>query len=315
MTKYSRSPIVVVPIGDLHVGSSVALCPLHGVRLEDGGTYMPNDAQRWLWARWSDLLSRVRELRKRRCHVVLISMGEFIDGRHHETTQLLSQSPEIQAAAAIDVMQPLATLANELYVLRGTEAHSGKGAASDFAIGRELGARQDPSTGMHAFYHLLLDVAGVQFDAAHHIGGGGDDPRLYGSAIRRETAAMLLERPETNIVLRGHVHRFADTGQAYPTAWGAVIPAWQLKTAFTHRVTRREYFSVGTWLIEIHKNKQWEIERLMWTVPMPQKMMSAASTLQSSSASQTATPKKQGATTNSPRHSSPNRKDGPTKKR
>lgn len=296
---YARSPIVVVPVGDLHVGSSVALCPPGGVQLEDGGHYLPNDAQKWLHARWSDMLARIRDLRKRRFHVIVVSLGEFIDGRHHETTQLLSQTPEIQAAAALDVMQPLAALANELYVLRGTEAHSGKGAAADFAIGRELGARRDPSTGMHAFYHLLLDVAGVHLDVAHHIGGGGDDARIYGNAIRRETAAMLMERPDTHIVLRGHVHRFADTGLAFPTAWGAVVPAWQLKTAFTHRVTRREYFSVGTWLVHIN-NKQWETERLMWSVPTPQRIVSQLSTSPVSSKSQSSTRSRKGEQTNSP---------------
>lgn len=315
MTRYARSPVVVVPIGDLHVGSSVALCPLRGVQLEDGGRYTPNDAQRWLWARWLDLVARVRELRRRRYHVVVVSLGEFVDGRHHETTQLLSQSPEIQAAAALDVMHPLMTLAHELYVVRGTEAHSGKGAASDFAIGRELGARADPSTGQHAWYHLLLTVAGVHFDVAHHVGGGGDDPRLYGGAIRRETAAILMERPDTQIVLRGHVHRFADTGDAYPTAWGAVVPAWQLKTAFTHRVTRREYFSVGTWLIEIHREGEWQRERLMWTVPMPERIVSSALTSRAYSKSQIDTPATGRPKASSPRRGSRSKKAGPTNER
>lgn len=298
MGTYARAPIVVVPVGDLHVGSSVALCPIDGVQLEDGGRYLPNDAQRWLHERWQEKLSVIRDLRKRRYHVVVVSLGEFIDGRHHETTQLLSQTPEIQASAALDLMQPLAALAHELYVLRGTEAHSGKGAASDMAIGRELGARRDPSTGMHAFYHLLLDVAGVNFDVAHHVSGSSDDARIYGNAIRRETAAMLMERPDTHVVLRGHVHRFADTGHAFVHAWGAVVPAWQLKTAFTHRITRREFFSVGTWLIHI-KDKQWETEKLMWSVPAPNRIVSSASTLRGSSSSSMDTPPKQKKQTNS----------------
>ena len=313
MTRYARSPVVVVPVGDLHVGSSVALCPAQGVVLEDGGRYTPNEAQRWLWDRWLDLVARVRELRRRRYHVVLVSLGEFIDGRHHESTQLLSQAPEIQAAAALDVLQPMVALAHEIYVVRGTEAHSGKGAASDYSIGREIGARRDPSTGMAAWYHLLLDVAGVHFDVAHHVGGGGDDPRLYGGAIRRETAAMLMERPDTHIVLRGHVHRFADTGYAFPTAWGAVVPAWQLKTAFTHRVTRREYFSVGTWLIELHREGQWQKTKLMWSVPEAPRIVSSASTLRGSSQSLTNTPAIGRTKTNSRPPGSPKRKAGPTK--
>jgi len=266
-SKYARSPIVVVPIGDLHVGSSVAICHPDGIVLEDGGRYEPNAAQVWLWQRYNAILDRVRELRKRRVHVVTVFMGEFVDGRHHETTQLASQAPEIQAAAAIDVFQPLANLSHELFVMRGTEAHSGHGAASDYAIGRELGATRDPHTRQAAHYKLRLDVGGVVFDVAHHVGGGGDDVRLYGNAIKRETAAMLFEQPDINIVLRGHVHRYADTGETFGLArWGMVVPAWQLKTAFTHRVTRRESFTVGTNLIHIEAGA-WSRERLMWDVP------------------------------------------------
>lgn len=265
-TKYARSPIVVVPIGDLHVGSSVALCHPDGIVLEDGGRYMPNAAQVWLWRQYDAILDRVRELRKRRVHVVTIFMGEFVDGRHHETTQLASQAPEIQAAAAIDVVQPLATMSHELYVMRGTDAHSGHGAASDYAIGRELGAVRD-MTGQAAYYELRLNVGGVVLDVAHHISGGGDDVRLYGNAIKRETAAMLLEDPDINIVLRGHVHRYADTGETFGLSrWGMVTPAWQLKTSFTHRVTRRREFIVGTHLIHVESGA-WSRERLMWQVP------------------------------------------------
>lgn len=263
----AKPSVVVVPVGDLHVGSSVALCPKDGVRLEDGGMYLPNMSQKWLHERWQELVDQVKTFKRRRKHIIVIFLGEFIDGRHHETTQLLSQSPEIQATAAVETFLPMANLANELYVLRGTEAHSGKGAASDFSIGRELGAVRDPSTGQSAWYKLRLDVLGTHFDVAHHISAGGDDIRSYGNAIRREMAAMLMERPHTNIVLRGHVHKYSDTGDAFgPKKWGAVIPAWQMQTSFVHRITRREFAMVGTTLLQVTSNG-WTRTGMFWDVP------------------------------------------------
>lgn len=272
----SRAPIVVIPIGDLHVGSSVALCHEDGVALEDGGHYMPNAAQLWLWDKWTQIVKRAEAERKRGAHIVGIFMGEFVDGRHHETTQLASQSPEIQAAAAVEVFGSFANACHELYVMRGTDAHSGHGAASDFALGRQFGARVDPATGQHAFYHLRLDVAGVNFDVAHHVTLGGDDVRLYGNAIKRETAAMAMEWPQVDIVLRGHVHRYQDTGEAFGLRrWGFTVPAWQLKTAFTHRISRREAFTVGTNLIRIQSG-EWSRERLTWDVPQVPVMQAKA---------------------------------------
>lgn len=253
----------------MHVGSSVALVHKEGAALEDGGRYTPNAAQLWMWDKWCRLVDIVRSLRKQRAHIVVVWMGEFIDGRHHETTQLLSQAPEIQACAALDVVMPLASLANESYVMRGTEAHSGKGAASDYSIGREIGARKDPETGMHAFYQLSLMCNDVLFDIAHHVSSGGDDARLYGNAIRRETANMRFENPRVNVVLRGHVHRYSDTGDAFgDNLWGAVIPAWQLKTAFTHRVTRRRLYDVGTTLITCEQGF-FQRQRIAWQLPQP----------------------------------------------
>jgi len=269
MTRTNKKAIVV-PIGDLHVGSSVALCPPSGVRLEDGGLYLPNNAQKWLHEKWMELVVILKSHKRRGDHIVVVFLGEFIDGRHHESTQLLAQAPEIQASAAIETFLPISTLADELYVLRGTEAHSGKGSASDYSIGRELGAIADPSTGQCAWYKLRLNVLGTVIDAAHHVSGGGDDIRSYGSAIRRETAAMLLERPETNIVLRGHVHKYSDTGDAFGFhRWGAVIPAWQLQTAFVHRITRRESMLVGTTMLHITP-EGFSRHPVWWQVPQAQ---------------------------------------------
>ena len=45
-------PTVVACVGDLHAGSTLGLCPLDGVEVDDGGRYSPNASQRQLWAWW-----------------------------------------------------------------------------------------------------------------------------------------------------------------------------------------------------------------------------------------------------------------------
>jgi hypothetical protein len=44
---------LLVLTGDLHVNSTVALCP-PTVELDDGGTYHHSRTQAWIWNRWID---------------------------------------------------------------------------------------------------------------------------------------------------------------------------------------------------------------------------------------------------------------------
>lgn len=257
---------LVVAFSDLHVGSTVALCPPGGILLEDGGRYMPNRAQEWLWSRWKDFWALIRAERRKR-PVVGIMNGEFVDGRHHDSTQLASASPEIMASAALEVMEPAMPALSVLYVTRGTEAHSGHGAASDYAIGRELGAVRDPATGMSAAYQWRIDVGGVTFDAAHHVGGGAR-VSTRGNGVRAELVDMLAAGDAPDVLIRSHVHNYADTGRNFWPRQGFVTPAWQLKTAYGHRVTRLRQQTVGGVLVEVENGKALPIRPIMYNVPI-----------------------------------------------
>lgn len=57
----TKRPHVWAVVSDLHVNSTVGLCPASGVRLDDGGTYMPSNSQVWLWERWLETWSIVVE--------------------------------------------------------------------------------------------------------------------------------------------------------------------------------------------------------------------------------------------------------------
>jgi hypothetical protein len=47
-------PVILAVVSDLHLNSTVALCPPEGVTLDDGGTSEPSRLQRWLWDCWED---------------------------------------------------------------------------------------------------------------------------------------------------------------------------------------------------------------------------------------------------------------------
>lgn len=260
-----KSDPLVVAFSDLHVGSTVALCHPQGIALEDGGRYMPNPAQLWIWDRWIELWGIIKTEKKRR-PVIGIMNGEFVDGKHHETSQLASASPEIMAGAALDVMSVVMPCLSMLYVTRGTEAHSGAGAASDYAIARELGAIVDPTSGMNAAYQWRIDVNGVIIDAAHHVSGGA---RLSsrGNGIRAEMIDSIVSGDAPDVMIRSHVHNYSDTGMNFWPRQAFVTPAWQLKTAFGHRITRVRTQNVGCVLVDIEDGQALPIRPILYSVP------------------------------------------------
>lgn len=256
----------MVIVSDLHFGGTTALCPPYGIKLENGGLNMPNLAQKWIWARWLDFWDVVKVSRKRGRHAVVVVNGEFVDGFHHDSTELATNSPEMMAQAALEAFSPIGAIAHELFATLGTEAHSGKGSASDLSIARQLGARVNPATGQHAFQELDLLRGGILFDIAHHV-SGGSRYTTRGNNIKAELLDMLIERPEVNVVVRSHVHTFAETGRNFgPRRHGVVTPAWQLKTAFGSRVTRQRVTQVGGIIYELQAG-EFNFRPILYDVP------------------------------------------------
>ena len=249
---------VLANVSDLHVGSTVALCPPEGIGLEDGGRYIPSKAQEWVYERWVSFWEDFWRTSPKWPHVVVMN-GEAIDGDHHQTTQIVGSNILMMEEAATKLLRPIRERCDYFFVTKGTPAHASPGGRSDERVARELEAEKDPDTRQSAFYHLSLMLAGVAFDIAHHVGNDGR-PWTRGTAIRSEVAIHMNECAENrlrpaDVLIRGHVHKVTDTGVNFPT-YGIVSPAWQLKTEFVHRISRNRVASVGG-LIFVLENGQW----------------------------------------------------------
>lgn len=266
---------VLGAVGDLHVGSIWGLCPPTGILRDGGGRYLPNPIQVWMWERWLDFWIEFYATDPGAPHVVLVN-AEFIDGNHHGTTEIATPEPAEQAAAALEVMRPVLRNAAALIVTRGTEAHSGKAGAADRGIAAALKAQgvnvivqPDPGAS-EAEHELVFDLCGVRFDVAHHV-GGTRVPHTRGNNIRSEVNQAIHDYAEIkqrlpDILIRGHVHNLADTGENFPI-YGVVLPAWQTKTAFAHRVTRQKVTRVGGLICECTGDGNYHKRVRTWKVP------------------------------------------------
>lgn len=252
--------MVIAVTGDLHAGSTVALCPPR-ITLDDGGEYHASKAQRWLWERWQAFWQHA-ERHRRAIGGTFYQLynGDLTEGDHHKSTQILSGNPTAQAAVVNAVLKvPLALKPDGLVFIRGTEAHVGPSAAFEERIA--LGLRKDgwpvvtdDATGNASHWHWTMAHQGVRLDFAHH-GKYGSRPStkmntVIALAFDLFTRAHLDGRDPPHLAVRSHMHQYADTHNAYPTRL-VQMPAWQLATAYIHRLNPGAIADIGGILITI----------------------------------------------------------------
>lgn len=238
----------VVVISDIHGGCQMGLCPPDPQPLDGGGSYVPSPVQKKVWKFWRDFWDCWVPTVTRGEPFAVVVNGEAIDNRHHGTTTQISQNREDQKMLAIRILGPIVNMCgiDHFYMLRGTEAHSGKAGEDDEGIARALGARPD-EVGNHARFELWLRLGkrGALVHLMHHIGITG--------SLAYETTALMKEYSEIcseagrwnleipDVVVRSHRHRHAEI--KVPTYKGdgtcTVTPGWQLRTPFVWRTGGR----------------------------------------------------------------------------
>lgn len=243
-------PILLVTENDLHAGSTVAMVPPEGVRLDDSGYYKPSKFNSWLWKKREAVWAKVRKLKNQHgAEARIISNGDLFDGAHHGTTQVLSGNPEAQGYVAGRMADAWESLApTHLYFVRGTDAHVGEAASAEEAFAKGISTRlpvvRDPQTHLWSAWELRLRVHGKLCHWAHHTGVSGL-PWTAPAAINRLAFRIWSEHqlrgwPAPDFAFRAHAHatipggRLLDSGDNYPTR-AILVPSWQAKTGYAHK--------------------------------------------------------------------------------
>lgn len=236
-------------VSDLHVGSSVGLCPEGGFALDDGGWYKPSAAQEALSKAWGSFFEDAKKISARKR--VLVVNGDCIDGFHHNTVAVATNNIEVQERAAVELIKPILSGYKQLYYVRGTEAHVGQGGQSEERVAKSLGAEVHPDTGNHSAFQWWLEADGYLVNIAHHI-STTSSAAYESSAVMREMTAALVEAGQwrqklPDILVRSHRHRFIEV--SIPSEQGRIValvtPGWQLKTPFVERIDRMRLPHIG----------------------------------------------------------------------
>lgn len=238
-----RKTILAFP-ADTHCGSTVGLMPPRAWQLDDdSGTYHPSRKQRIIWRQWAECWETVRDLRQPGDRVIITTMGDLVDGKHHDTSELVTQRTEEQERIFIDCFEwAMDTIGfggdDLLQMIAGTPAHVREGFQSERRIAEDLDAKPK------LYDRHKFDVHGVKFDVAHQRFGVGRRTWTEGNslkAILRSMLYMWLLQNDTpaDYVIGAHLH-FKDMdsyeGGKYKIR-GAICPPFQLPTLFGKMVT------------------------------------------------------------------------------
>lgn len=272
MQKY-KDALLACP-SDLQIGSTVGLAPRIW-NLIDGGTFTPSKAQKVIRKYFEQSVMAIKETRKNK-RLILLLVGEPIDGVHHGTAQLISQIPEEQqmmATTMIDEMlQELGfdkKKGDQLFFIEGTEAHEGKQYSNIERVARDFDEiatfyRNDENGRdgrvVHPYKKLIIN--GKKYRFQHHGAGVGGRSHTrtnslyhYISSLYNNYLTMGEEPPDWFI--QGHQHRYVRA--TYHGIWngqkkkieGVILPCFQVATSFVKKIAPADLSDLGIYFQEI----------------------------------------------------------------
>lgn len=233
MRKPKESPRLAVILSDLHVGSTVAIWP-EGFVSSEGVPIGLNKIQEWILDRWNATLTAIKQITNGDPYVLIIN-GDLTEGIHHKTLQVMSADIGDQVKACAMLLAPVAADAHALYIVLGTECHTGN---LEYIIGKELGAVRNPENGLHAFDELHLEIHGTYGTVRHHIGTAGN-PYLESGGLGRAMNTEIMEAARCGAriprwMMRAHRHKHGVVNDG--NSMLGVTGAWQLLTRFGKKV-------------------------------------------------------------------------------
>lgn len=252
-----KDSLLVVP-SDWHTGGSTALFPSKGFKNIEGNVVSPNDRQREIHTVFTKLSAEVKLARKNR-RLIIVFLGDAIDGFHHGSLQESLFHVKDQCDAHVTMMSDFMRRTgysrkggDQLHYVKGTESHVGD---NEMGIAKELGAVKN-AQGNHISDILTLNINGSTHMFVHH-GKNRGSGQNEGNALRNFLRDFRNERekeglPYPDVLWSGHTHGHTwnshivrrPEGQ-FHELHGVICPSFQAKTRYAYKVVPSAVNSVG----------------------------------------------------------------------
>jgi hypothetical protein len=191
--------------------------------------------------------------------LIIVNLGDSVDGIHHLSVQESLFSSTDQAAAHIELMREFMKRTgyskkkgDELHYIQGTESHVGD---IENEIGETLGAQRTKKTGLYVSDVLTLNINGTQQQFLHHGRARGDGAN-EGNGLRNWMRNIHYDRQKEGMagldaIWTGHTHAHTYTTHIsrerdqFHVMHGIICPSWQCKTRYAYAKVPQAVNSVG----------------------------------------------------------------------
>jgi len=201
---------IILWLADLHSGSTVSLYPDKTIILTNGPRG-PSALQKKIYKQWAEVLERVAVMRQDADRLVVVNMGDAVEGDHHHTLEVVSGYLNDHQKIHLDLMHQCKEITqyDTLYYVNGTEVHAGEDeddiAEKLKAVLYAPGNATHPILKKTIYKHLIF--------AAHH-GPGAGKGWNRGNALRNKIKALDYDLrinnervPEIVVYAHRHEHR------------------------------------------------------------------------------------------------------------
>lgn len=251
-------PLFILPIADPHVGSTKGLHPNYikknneWVSLTEAGgwfyknneNYYLNSKQVRIWKNYEAGVSALAQIRKQKdCDMLLIVMGDAIDGDHHQTHEVTTKNENEQAKAFNHLMKwtlekvDFQAGRDRLVFIEGTEAHTRD---NEETIAQDLNAEK---FGRHSCIPFLeLNIQDNVFWFYHHGTQAGYSYNrgsgLYNYLKRIYTDRRMNQKRPPNFVMTADKHDREHQTYRHNLhdLHGLILPPFQDKTRFVNKL-------------------------------------------------------------------------------
>jgi len=259
-------PIILAVNNDLHINSTIALCP-EVFNRDDGGLYYPSPTQKWIWNSWLDFWGRVRKLKKKlRAPVYSVLNGDLVDVNSHSHYQIISLNEFDVIDNAIRAIKPALDVSDYTFVVRGTEAHVGGSSWFEEQIAKEIGAERDAKCNTHSWYWLEMELEKVGFGFAHQPCTNSFRRWTQGAAANRQAATLVYnyfgEDWYPEVCCFGHFHHDEDSFDNHPIR-AIYLPPWAAHSSYDKRTRAWEIPKIGGNIFVIEDGK-YDLEKVRY---------------------------------------------------
>lgn len=232
----------IVVISDTHFGCKLAICPPK-VILDEGGIYKQSNAQKVIWSHWQYFWNDFVPSVCGNDDFIVVHNGDVIDGVHHNSTTQITHNIKDQENIAVEVLSKIKenNRCKGIYLIRGTEAHSGVSAESEERIGERIKAVK--INGNYTHYELWLRFGYLKslVHFSHHI-GNTNSASYKATAVLKELIESYVEAGKNktespDVIVRSHRHYYIQVIEHSKkvNAISLTTPSWQLKTPFSYK--------------------------------------------------------------------------------